>query len=495
MMASMSTKLLAVSLFALFSSAWAFGCDDSEAGGSSGTETETDTGTEQVTCPAKEVLQGGTLFGDGVVHDEEALADDEVWKAEDSPHVVTQWLLVENGRTLTIEPCAVVQLEDGAGIEVGSGWGAGSSSNAGDLVAVGTADEPILFAGSRQGPGAWARLQFNRTSGQSALAHVTVEGAGQVLNSEEAGTLILAGAGAGPDSILSLNDVTLRGGAGDGLALEGGAELETSSKNLTVTGMSRHPVRAEAVSARSLPGGDYEGNGDDRVLLYGAGAVVPADVGEVNWRNLGIPYVYDIGTYQNWHTRLTVESGVKVYVKNDTDPDSGTEDNGIIGFGNGGAITAEGGNEEGKIAFEGEDGRHWAGFFFYYDCCSGLPKEPAVSVFDHVRVVHAGTHNSCNGDHFCTDLLDCTTAIKLEGPYLEMTNTEVVGISNTMYAIAREYCGDGDEGFAAAELNNTFTGPMHCPQTDQNECDPVGGACFEETTCCQHNYVCHGDIL
>jgi hypothetical protein len=477
-----SASLSTIAILMLFVAP--FGC---------GTEEAEENGTGTIACPALHVLQGGTLSGPGVEH-AGPITGDETWTAEDSPHVVNEWLVVDENHRLTIDPCAVVVMKDRTAIQMGSGWGAGGGSTLGDLVAVGTPVQPILVTGQRKEPGAWARLEFNRTTGQSRLAHVTVEYAGDEDASEAAATLVLTGPDTmAPAPLLTVEHVTLRSGAGVGLLLDGGGELSPSSQDLGIHGMSGRPVLAGAIAARSLPDGDYTGNGDDRIHLIGEGAVAPASAGDVTWRNLGVPYLYEIGTYQNWHSRLTLEPGLEVFVMNDQDPDLGLDDNGIIGVQCGGSIVAEG-DSDGVITFRGEGERHWGGFNFERLEGSEDCNEPGVSRFAHVRLLHAGTQGSCNGDDPCFDLDACTAAIKLNGPYLQMQDSEINGISGSMYAIAREYCGSGDEGLAGAGLGNRFIGPMHCPQTDQNECDPVGGACSENTTCCQHDYTCHGEV-
>lgn len=457
------------------------------------TEEEEETQPETIACPAMHVLEGGTLTSPGVEH-AGAIQEDETWAAADSPHVVTERLVVEDNRRLTIDPCAVVIMGDGTAIQMGSGWGGGGESTVGDLVALGTPEQPILVTGQREEPGAWERLEFHRTTSESRLAHVTVEYAGAEDSSGVAATLVLTGPDTlAPAPMLTVEHVTLRSGAGVGLLLDGGAELASPSQVLRIQGMSGRPVLSRAITARSLPDGDYTGNGDDRIHLLSEGAVAPSSAGDVTWRNLGVPYLYEIGTYHNWHSRLTLEPGLEVFVMNDQDPDIGLDDNGVIGVHCGGSIVAEG-DSDGVVTFRGEGERHWGGFNFERLEGSEDCDEPGVSRFAHVRLLDAGTQGSCNGDDACFDLDVCTAAIKLNGAYLQMQDSEIIGISTSMYAIAREYCGSGDEGLAAAGLGNRFVGPMHCPQTDQNECEPVGGACSEDTTCCQHDYTCHGEV-
>lgn len=78
-----------------------------------------------------------------------------VWNKQNVPYHVTKMLLVSDG-TLIINPGAVLEFENGMGIEVGD-------SDASTLIAVGTSADPILFTGIVKTPGAWKGLEFNFT--------------------------------------------------------------------------------------------------------------------------------------------------------------------------------------------------------------------------------------------------------------------------------------------------------------------------------------------
>lgn len=94
------------------------------------------------------------------------ISTSQEWCLADSPHLLSGNVTVANGATLTIEPGVIVQGCDGCGILV-----------EGDLVAVGTEAEPILFTSvADSGPGQWAGLRFDgyTNDADGHLAYVTV---------------------------------------------------------------------------------------------------------------------------------------------------------------------------------------------------------------------------------------------------------------------------------------------------------------------------------
>jgi len=91
---------------------------------------------------------------------------DETWCVADSPHMVTDWLAINPGVTVTIEPGSVVKSKEN--IHIG-----------GSLVAVGTADQPIIFTSlADSAPMQWRGLYFEGADASGDLRHVVVRYAG-----------------------------------------------------------------------------------------------------------------------------------------------------------------------------------------------------------------------------------------------------------------------------------------------------------------------------
>ena len=95
----------------------------------------------------------------------------ETWTAEGSPHVVTANVNVRSGAKLIIEPCAVVQFAAGTSLNVAYP----STPNQGELVAQGTASQPIRFEPLTDGR--WDHV-FVQAPGSASLAYVTLTGGG-----------------------------------------------------------------------------------------------------------------------------------------------------------------------------------------------------------------------------------------------------------------------------------------------------------------------------
>ena len=81
--------------------------------------------------------------GAGVTHSDTITAD-ETWRAEDGPHLVPSGVAVR--ATVTIEPCAVVRVGEGASITIGD------SVTAGRVVARGQVIGWVGQSGASTGP-------------------------------------------------------------------------------------------------------------------------------------------------------------------------------------------------------------------------------------------------------------------------------------------------------------------------------------------------------
>jgi RHS repeat-associated protein len=95
--------------------------------------------TSSVAPPSRAVVQPGpTTITAGY------LTKDTVWGPEGSPYVVTRDMAINDGATLTILPGTIVKFGDGT-----ANQGAGFSNLNGRLLALGTADKPIVFTSLR----------------------------------------------------------------------------------------------------------------------------------------------------------------------------------------------------------------------------------------------------------------------------------------------------------------------------------------------------------
>ncbi len=239
---------------------------------SSGDESES-TGVPEPTCPAETF--GPTLHADDIV-------GHEVWRAEDGPHVVMYTVDVREDAILEIEPCSVVQLAEGTGINVAYP----GTPTTGTLIAEGTAEQPIRFEGLHGAR--WGHVLVN-SPGTARLRHVTLEGGGGVDLS--GGSLVVSGQGTLPTHHSTLVDhVTIMGSLGVGASVTGHAAFAEGSTDLVVTGSGNEAnpfaLLLDEHAVGSLPSGTYTGNLVDEILLD------PHDRLEedATMRNPGVPY-------------------------------------------------------------------------------------------------------------------------------------------------------------------------------------------------------------
>lgn len=265
--------------------------------------------SEEPSCPT--TTSGPTRHAGDV-------AGDAVWTAAASPHVVTADVLVRNGASLTIEPCAEVVVAEGAHLLV-----AFPGKSEGTLRAEGTAKRPIRVRG--EGGARWASLQVH-APGTARLAHVAFEGGGGG-DFEDGVTVHAVGAGDGhPLRILAVDHVTVSGSLGSGVWMERGAAFVGGSRDLVVRGAGAQPVIVSEHAVGSLPTGSYVGNGADRILLVPEGGPVAGqglqDDAAIHAR--GVPYVVGRGERSNLViggrpdgklVTLTVEAGVTLQMR------------------------------------------------------------------------------------------------------------------------------------------------------------------------------------
>lgn len=247
------------------------------------------------TCP--------TLTGAGTSH-EGILSASETWTAAASPHLVTFDLSVPSGATLTIEPCAVVQVKPGYSIVV-----------EGHLVAEGTATQPIDF-GPSDATHPWGYLQVF-VPGTVTLAYATLHGGGgQTVNSE--GMLEARGdQSLVAQEILKVDHVTVSGSRTYGVSLRGSGAFTHDSQALTVTGSAKEALRILPRLATNIPTGTYTGNAVDAIMVE-TEAYGDVNLEDVTFHDRGVPYhVGGPTTFGQLnvgpnHYALTFEAGVKL---------------------------------------------------------------------------------------------------------------------------------------------------------------------------------------
>ncbi len=224
------------------------------------TQEEQDPAEEPTLCPALD----GAGKNEPTKHSG-AVRGEEVWRAEDSPHLVTGDLDVVEGGKLVIEPCALVRLAANANLNVAGPL----TPDEGELVAEGSEEEPIRF--ERAGESPWGRL-FVHHPGTARLAWVTLDGGGAGDAPRVGETLGARGDGQlPPKPALFVDHVTVSASTGAGVLVDGGAAFAEGSTRLRIEGSGddEHPyplvVGEQAID--SVPDGSYTGNRRDEILI------------------------------------------------------------------------------------------------------------------------------------------------------------------------------------------------------------------------------------
>lgn len=216
--------------------------------------------------------------GDGTMHSQAPTAD-ETWTAAASPHVVDANLTIAAGRTITVEPCAVVQLKGAVGMLI-----------QGKLVAEGAADKPIRFERGEAAT-AWTSIE-TRKGAEVRLAYATLEGGGNSGGGRptQFGALDIRGdQELAPQPLLFVDHVTVKGSQSLGVWVREGGGFAPGSTDLTITGGADFPILIWGRAAGTLPSGTYTGNGTDEIILPANGGA--DDIKEdTTLAERGVPY-------------------------------------------------------------------------------------------------------------------------------------------------------------------------------------------------------------
>ncbi len=180
--------------------------------------------------------------------------------------------------TLTLRPGAVLRFVGEQVIQVLAG---------GALIAVGTAEEPIVLSSTGAGATWWGLEFVGSDSPQNRLDYVVVENAGLRPIGTLPGANLTLRNGVVPSSI-TMSNTTLRNSAGFGLYVHAGSRLLGFSGNtLTANQVAPAYVSAKAVGD-ILPGNDFTGNAADEIQVeIGTPHTLDEDA---TWNDHGVPY-------------------------------------------------------------------------------------------------------------------------------------------------------------------------------------------------------------
>lgn len=242
----------------------------------------------------------------------------ETWAGDGTVH---RWLFdgsIRPGATLTIAPCALVQVGPSLSISL-----RGAENAPAKLIARGTEAQPIQIS-NVPGSDKWGGIIGYDANASADLAHATLENGG---NGVLRGATINLRAGGDPgliaNAVLRIDHVTISGSVGTGVVLESGAGFTADSSVLRIQGGGVGPGGSDSaieigqIAVSTLPTLQFSGNARDQVRISaGPGSLQIAR--DTTIRNLGVPYYFYFDRIRVFDPKglvsptLTIEAGVEI---------------------------------------------------------------------------------------------------------------------------------------------------------------------------------------
>jgi len=420
-------------------------------------------------CPAS--LPNAAL-GAGTIHNN-AVAGNETWTLEDSPHRLPEGVTIGNGATLSVAPCAVVLTSHGYAIHVDEG---------GTLLAAGDPQRPIRFGSDNPTPqaGDWSGIWIDDLARRTTrIATAIIEHAGGEGDIDRAAGLVNELAG------LDVQHVTLRANRGFGISVQSGGSFAPTATGITVTGtIAANAARTGAVQfiqpehVHTLPSGTYTGNAIDEVLIVNGGTGDGSAIRQSGvWRNPGVPY------HINENVELAVEgpTGPVLTIAPGNTLRFGRGSQFTVGWHAEGGLVMDGGSEAGRITLTsaGQDTSpaQWIGISF------GERFNRSGSKLNFVTIRNAGAESQVGPCHTATQTTNQAAIYLLAAPPPTfIAHTTFANAGPGAAGIARNFVGAVD--FAAPALGNDFsslgspcrqspaqTAGQNCPEPESARCN------------------------
>lgn len=223
--------------------------------------------------PEAILARGGCSDASGPGTDHGAsITSDETWTAADSPHRITTGITIT--ATVTIEPCAVVLIADGAYVYIGDDPEPGKIVARGEIADDGSL-RPVVFDAIDPQVG-WGQLSVE-PSGEIELSIAALLHGGNAPTNQPGALLLRGRAGGTNDGVPIANGtvdrVLIEGSFGHGLNLEAWGALTEASHDLWIRNggieSAQEPVLVEPGVIGTLPDGlVLSGNLRDEIRVY-----------------------------------------------------------------------------------------------------------------------------------------------------------------------------------------------------------------------------------
>ena len=206
--------------------------------------------TVAVTCTTDTAFACGTENGTVVTHAADITAD-ETWAGAGTVHLVTAPIAIVAPATVTVQPCAIVKLSGGAGIDIRgdlAGGGIAKLVSAGNDPNIGRV---VFETADASGP-AWGRLRGVNKNSIIELSHTDISGGGNVGGSQLNAVISMNGSSVLPDATLKVVDVFIDAPAGVGIYFSDAA-FTSDSDGLEIQADIDSTIAMPAMALGSVP--------------------------------------------------------------------------------------------------------------------------------------------------------------------------------------------------------------------------------------------------
>jgi len=229
------------------------------------------------TVAVTQAAQCGVANGTVVTHSSN-IVNSETWAGAGVTHMVPQSIAIDAPATVTIEPCAIVALGQGATITV---RGDTTGNRTATLAALGTNDDTGFVAFVRADDSKpWGILRGFNEKAIIDLRHTLVQGGGSFGGQYHNAAIAMAGPGysSAPAGTLKVDHVQVDQPQGAGIYLDSNAAFTADSNSLAVTGAPDYPLMLTMMAVGSIPTFVGQNNAHDDAFVVGPNANVFANM-------------------------------------------------------------------------------------------------------------------------------------------------------------------------------------------------------------------------